>query len=980
MSHLRPNYDYPAGAPMSINMLDDHSQEELHPVTTSSSQPSQSFPADSPFKDGFGGITSPPKQSIGHIDALTSSRSGHENIDMNPPLIDHDHFNVMSSSPASQDPGLGITESSTHFPDDGHYNATAVEMYPDTSVSPMHNFGNIGPAAASPLLHRGNSDASASPMLNYGFPDSGTSPLLQRGGSITSDSPMLNYGNMNATATPMLSRANSDATSYRLLNRDHVDPYGSPAMSHRNLDFQSSPMPKYDPYDVSSSPMYRNDSFDHTSPLSPMDADHSHRVLVDEKEEEDVPIASLLNSYLNKSGTAYRDADGFSTNNLHGRNAYRDEDSDISDSDNMDPYPWMTMADVKEPDDVIHDPDMKSPKSRFEPWRAVFNVGTIIFLILAVLMLFAGYPILHNYTMNHNTDKVKQSLSQVQSHDFSYPSGSFLSRFNNSKLSKNFDKNARMLIDPDTPEDAYELKSSYSRGRKNRRFKLVFSDEFNTDGRSFYPGEDPFWEAVDLHYWGTNNLEWYDPSAVTTKNGSLRIQLEQHPEHRLYFRGGMIQSWNKLCYRNGILIASIQLPGFKDVSGLWPAFWVMGNLGRAGFGASLQGTWPYSYDQCDVGTLMNQTIWNSTHPEGWPPHSTDLGGATMFNQKHNTSSISFLAGQKLSRCTCPGEDHPGPFNETLGEFTGRAAPEIDVFEAQIKDDKYVQMSQSCQMAPYNWQYNITWEHGKANTFHFFDDEDGSILNPYTGEITQQSLSGTHSASQTAVQYVANSTDTDVPGNFATYSMEYRGGSHNKQKEDAYEDSYVVWTSDGKPSWELFPDAVLADSLSHVGARQYPKEPMYIILNLGVSKNFGDIKWDKLMKAFPFEMAVDWVRLYQDPDDPDSHLGCDPEDMPTADYINRHMEAYTNANLTLWGNTREEGGYGADWPRNRLYSDGGACKRPPSKEPGDPDPKFKSKAPYVPSASVTKTPGAQFNWGDRTKTLPMATDAMVIPFP
>ena len=32
---------------------------------------------------------------------------------------------------------------------------------------------------------------------------------------------------------------------------------------------------------------------------------------------------------------------------------------------------------------------------------------------------------------------------------------------------------------------------------------LVFSDEFNVDGRTFYPGDDPFWEAVDLHYWGT---------------------------------------------------------------------------------------------------------------------------------------------------------------------------------------------------------------------------------------------------------------------------------------------------------------------------------------------------------------------------------------------------------------------------------------------------------------------------------------------
>ncbi len=30
---------------------------------------------------------------------------------------------------------------------------------------------------------------------------------------------------------------------------------------------------------------------------------------------------------------------------------------------------------------------------------------------------------------------------------------------------------------------------------------LVFSDEFNVDGRSFYPGDDPYWEAEDYHYW-----------------------------------------------------------------------------------------------------------------------------------------------------------------------------------------------------------------------------------------------------------------------------------------------------------------------------------------------------------------------------------------------------------------------------------------------------------------------------------------------
>jgi len=33
-------------------------------------------------------------------------------------------------------------------------------------------------------------------------------------------------------------------------------------------------------------------------------------------------------------------------------------------------------------------------------------------------------------------------------------------------------------------------------------------------------------------------------------------------------------------------------------------------------------------------------------------------------------------------CTCPGESHPGPMRKD-GSYVGRAAPEIDVFEALV---------------------------------------------------------------------------------------------------------------------------------------------------------------------------------------------------------------------------------------------------------------------------------------------------------
>lgn len=77
------------------------------------------------------------------------------------------------------------------------------------------------------------------------------------------------------------------------------------------------------------------------------------------------------------------------------------------------------------------------------------------------------------------------------------------------------------LIDKDTPSDVY-TKKSYIDGST---LELVYSDEFNTDGRTFYPGDDPYWEAVDLHYWGTNNLEWRVLECLIMDDGVLRVIL-----------------------------------------------------------------------------------------------------------------------------------------------------------------------------------------------------------------------------------------------------------------------------------------------------------------------------------------------------------------------------------------------------------------------------------------------------------------------
>ncbi len=128
-------------------------------------------------------------------------------------------------------------------------------------------------------------------------------------------------------------------------------------------------------------------------------------------------------------------------------------------------------------------------------------------------------------------------------------------------------------IDPDTPETLRKVVSFPELPFDNdveREFELVFSDEFNVNGRTMHDGD-----------------------AVKTENGILNITMDVHPETFTYtdhvfqqvkkeptgekinvtkeFRSGMVQSWNKFCFIGGIIEISAKLPGDPKTGGLWPA-------------------------------------------------------------------------------------------------------------------------------------------------------------------------------------------------------------------------------------------------------------------------------------------------------------------------------------------------------------------------------------------------------------------------
>ncbi|KAG9317367.1 beta-glucan synthesis-associated [Chiua virens] len=525
-----------------------------------------------------------------------------------------------------------------------------------------------------------------------------------------------------------------------------------------------------------------------------------------------------------------------------------------------DPRQWGSSlyADVIEPDDDLHNPNARdeSPWSNFAD-RGLVNVGCLFLVVTSLVTLFAGYPMMTYFTAYKLSNNGGFGLGGINA------SGQI------PVLPGNW-----ALIDVDTPKDAY-TKSSWNGGSD---MELVFSDEFNIPGRTFWPGDDPYWEAADLHYWATNNLEWYSPDAITTKDGSLVITLSQKQTHNLNYQGGMMSTWNKFCFTGGYIEANVSLPGVNNIVGFWPAIWTLGNLGRAGYGASLEGLWPYTYDACDIGTVANQTI------NGQPVAATeggDLGKGGV---------LSYLPGQRLSRCTCEGESHPGP-KHSDGTFVGRSAPEIDIFEAQVTGEPLMgQVSQSAQWAPFNAGY--IWKNTSEN--EMIVDSSISVQNTYIGSALQQATSVVTQTNQICYE--------GLTGCYSIYGFEYVPG---------FDNAYITWISNNKVAWTLNVAGMGADSAVQISGRTIPQEPMYIIVNLGMSTNFGVVDLEHL--PFPAHMRVDYIRVYQHRNA--RNIGCDPKNFPTAEYINTYMEAYTNPNLTTW-----KGDYGQSFPKNRFLSE------------------------------------------------------------
>lgn len=200
------------------------------------------------------------------------------------------------------------------------------------------------------------------------------------------------------------------------------------------------------------------------------------------------------------------------------------------------------------------------------------------------------------------------------------------------------------------------------------------------------------------------------------------------------------------------------------------------------------GTWPYTYDTCDLGTFPNQTAKDGT------PAAAATGGT-------KGAEISMQPGQKLSACTCPGSDHPGPSTNK-----GRGVPEIDILEAQVDTSLMRgQVSQSFQTAPYNYLYQFTNSSPSATMY----DTSKTSFNTYQGGSYQQAVS--------AVTFIDS--DNYNGNNYASYGYEWWSDPNNRDQ------GYITWFSQGTKSWTMEASAIGPDATTQISQRLVPEEPM-----------------------------------------------------------------------------------------------------------------------------------------------------------
>ncbi|TMW60340.1 hypothetical protein Poli38472_000382 [Pythium oligandrum] len=402
----------------------------------------------------------------------------------------------------------------------------------------------------------------------------------------------------------------------------------------------------------------------------------------------------------------------------------------------------------------------------------------------------------------------------------------------------------------------------------------------------------------------------------------------------------------------------------------WPGIWMMGNLGRAIFSGSTRRMWPFSYNKCEpkVFDPSNQRIsacdsnpghgLNPNQGRGAPEIDLLEGGGLAisssiqigpgFKKKFRMIDVNetYAEGEFKyciynSNCATPGANNPNvptALYKKRGYTTwykglrygtnGFCAP-MAKFK-QTYDQINASLTRgitnnSCSIdicpASMDVQSDLSLMDGNPRKARWGINDQGtcsSIMNIYTGSYlcdpdSTDKLCETPRNSTTpkintmesfAYQMDAISANWDVHvgayTQFTTYQVEWVMG----------DTGYIRWMLSGNPLFEIPAESVVnraQDAEKSNPQLTFPEEPMYLILNVALSAQWGSKppnpgkacrgdgkkeKDNRICSAFPMYMKVDYVRLYQDRSkNSKMAIGCDPKTHPTRQWILDHLSDF-----------------------------------------------------------------------------------------
>ncbi|EGZ29202.1 hypothetical protein PHYSODRAFT_467505 [Phytophthora sojae] len=418
-----------------------------------------------------------------------------------------------------------------------------------------------------------------------------------------------------------------------------------------------------------------------------------------------------------------------------------------------------------------------------------------------------------------------------------------------------------------------------------------------------------------------------------------------------FYRAAMVQSWNKFCFQGGMLEVRAQLPvASKAYYPTWPGIWMMGNLGRAIFSASTNRMWPFSYNKCepDVFNPDNQRISACDDDPGYGMNPNQGRGAPEIDLLEGgglaiSSSLQIAPGMPMAFRLFPadaaGADATNPYCVYRYDCKTKGANVIDVPTAyfeQVRGHKswyqglryasnnnckpdgsakqdFLTVNKSVaagikdntcttDTCPASLDVNgdLDLIDGKGEN-HWGINTNGTcypIMNSYMGAYLcdpdntntlctkPRNPTTPKSNTMSPFNYQMDAISSNWPvhlgayTDYLVYQMEWVTG----------ENGYVRWMLDGNPIFEVTTDAFsnVPQNFNKTNpVKVMLEEPMSLILNT-----------NRICDEFPMYMKIDYIRLYQDLGDDleaDNYMavGCDPASHPTKEWIEGHIDEYSD---------------------------------------------------------------------------------------